>query len=823
MKKLFKWIIAGIGLLSICIAALGFIAYVSLQRSIPAASGSDMLPSLKNNVEVVFDKDAVPHIQAQTYKEAIHTLGYIHARDRLWQMEVIRMAGQGRLSEMFGRATFESDKFLRTLGMHKHAKASFEILKPETKEILEAYSSGVNAFINRETRMFELSLGAEFLILSHSPEPWEAWHSGLALKVMALTLGGNMSKEIQRLALASKRMTSLEIDDLVTYGPRDNPARLPNLSKLYGYAEFIQKTSSVEPASLHNNQTELWPTGMTASNNWVVAGSNTATGKPILANDPHLGLTAPSTMYLAHLSFEISGERRNVIGGTLPGTPFVIAGRTDTSAWGLTTTGLDSQDLYLERIQNNDADLYLTDAGWKKLIVEEETIKFSDGSEEIIKKRISRHGPVLPDTYKNIKSILPDRHIAALKWNALTDRDTTMDGLIAFNLSRDVGDLYQASRSIVSPMQSIVVADVSGKIGLIAPGKIPVRKPENDLQGRAPAPGWMPEYEWERFASYDELPRIEKPASGWIATANANFLPDGFTTHITYDWAEHFRQQRVEELLASANEKHTIAKSAAMQADTFSPAMQEFRDEAFRLIPVGIGTSSAMSNALRQWNGNMDATRPEPLIMLAWFRHLHKEIFSDELRDEYKLFNRGRLTRVLRVLEGFSARNWCDRINTPVKENCAELLTRSLQTAIKELEGAQGKDWRKWQYGKAHLAHSEHRPFSKVGVLSNFFTIEVPSAGGPYTLLRGQTNFGFDDAYKSRHASAYRGIYDLSDMNNSIFIQSTGQSGNFMSDNYRDFAERWSKVEYIPMTTDAASYSQAAQGTWVFKPVNATE
>lgn len=818
MRKVFKWLFGISVLLVVGVIFLGALGYGVLLRTLPNDSGNMKLSGLEASVEVVFDQNAVPHIQASSMSDAMQTLGFIHARERLWQMEFLRRVGQGRLSEVLGNATVDTDIFLRTLDMASGAKKSYEKLQPITKQALTAYAEGVNAFAARETRLFEPKLGAEYLILGAKPEPWEAWNSVLILKVMGFSLGSNLDREIQRLAMASKGFSPQEIDDLVSYSPRDNPPALPDLRKLYGFGDEGKLKDS---ASLEKSNEPFildWRTGETASNNWVISGDRTASGKPILANDPHLGFTAPSTMYLAHMSFPYEGEQHEIIGGTIPGMPMVITGRNSRVGWGLTTTGLDSQDLFIEKLDPLDDTLYKTVTGWEKFRSEEVEIKISGGKSKTFTRRSTLHGPVLPDGFRNLVDILPERHVGALQWLGLAEDDTTLDTLMLSMFSKNVSELMKGTKYAVSPMQSLVGADVEGSIGLATPARVPLRDKANIIAGRAPVLGWRAEHQWKGTLAASNLPIIINPSSGAIATANAKFFDKDYPHHITYDWAEHFRQERVEELVLGFNEKHDIAKSKAIMADDYSKPLHELVKIAVDAELDGVGERGDIFQALINWDGRMNADKPEPLIMLAWFRHLHEAILEDDLGDQYKLFDRGRITKILHILSRGTARDWCDRQDTEARESCAIILDQTYDETLTELRALYGTDWKNWKYGEAHIKYSEHRPFGKVNPLSKVFNITVESGGGPYTLHRGQTDFGEEGPYRSRHGAAYRAVYDFSDLNNSFFIQSTGQSGNFLSQHYRDFAKLWSQSKFIPMTTDKEVYTTNAKGIWTFNP-----
>ncbi len=813
MRKMFSWAIKLSLFLVLCVIFISLAGYAILLNTVPKDNQDIAFAEMQAPTTVVFDKHAVPHIEGETIEDAYRALGYVHASERLWQMEFLRRVGQGRLSEVFGDATVDTDVFLRTIDMETGAQASFQKLSAQTQSALEAYASGVNTFMGRKTSFLEPSLPVEFIVLSHKPEKWEAWNSILILKVMGLNLSKNMGSEIKRLALASKGFSPREIEDVMPYSPRDNPPPLPDLNAFYGYSNDKKANlDDIEPFNM------LFPTGRSASNNWVVSGDKTISGKPILANDPHLGLTAPAVFYLAHMSFKHNGEQRHLIGGGIAGTPFILSGRSNKVAWGLTTTNLDAQDIFLEQLNPENPLQYRTENGWQNFEVEDVIIKVSGGEDKIVKRMVTRHGPVLPDGFRNIKSYLPEGHVAALSWTGLASDDTTVEALFNSGLANTVGEYTKALDKAVSPMQSVVIADVEGNIGLATPARVPLRHANNIIKGRAPVPGWLPQYQWQGFLSSADVPKFVNPENGALTTANAKFFKPEYPHHITYDWASHYRQARAEELIYEATEKQSIEQSMAVMADDNSQALKRFINIAQNYIKSGAGKTGDILNMFNAWDGKMQASKAEPLIAMAWFRHFHRDLLKDDMGDEiYEQFARGSIDPIINILEKGTSRQWCGSQQASELIECGQLLVTSLEKAMDEIEETQGADWQKWQYGEAHQLYAEHNPFSKIAPLSQFFTIQVPTGGGPYTLHRGQTNFGKEGPYRNRHGAAYRGIYDLGDLDKSVFIQSTGQSGNVMSAHYRDFANKWANSIFIPMTTNRDEYTRDAKGIWSFK------
>lgn len=820
MRTIFKWGGRLLGLAVVLAIGAAALLYAAIASSVPSDNGSASIAGLDETVQVTRDENWVGHIEAQSQSDALTALGFIHAQDRFWQMHVLRMVGQGRLSEMFGQPTVDTDIFLRTLGIATASQASVDVLQPKTRAMLEAYANGVNHWLERNTGLMEAKLPPEFTVLGVDAEPWQPWHSVAILKVMALTLDSNMGREINRLVLASKGFNPGEINELLPYGPRDNPPPLPDLRTLYGF-EATDNARAVEPGQEETRQAfDLsWPIGVTASNNWAVAGSRSDTGKPLLANDPHLGLAAPSVFYLTRLAFPHEGERMVIAGGSLPGTPLVLVGRNNWLAWGLTTTNLDSQDIFIERVKPDDATLYQTPFGWRAFETETMEIAVSGAEPVTFERRTTRHGPVLPAKFRGLDDVLPAGHVAALSWGSGAADDTTMDAAMAFALTRNVSDFQEAMRRLVAPMQSIVAADVDGNIGLISPARVPVRAPENRIAGRAPVPGWLSEYDWQGSVPFEQLPRIVNPPNGAIATANANWMPQGYDRHITFDWDEHFRQGRVEDRVVGANAPHTLQTMRDIQGDTYSPGLVEFRDAAFAQLEQGAGQDTAMLAALRAWDGEMLADRAEPLIMAAWWRHTQIGILEDDLGDDYHRFDKGHIRPVIDMLTVAGARDWCDNRTTQQTETCGVILANALSKTVEELRELQDtQDWRKWRWGAAHIAFGEHRPFSSVAPLSRFFTVETESAGGSYTLLRGRTDYGEKTPYRSVHASAMRAVYDLADLDRSEFIISTGQSGHFASPHYRDMAQPWADMQYVTIPTSASVLEGQSKGKWVLHP-----
>jgi penicillin amidase len=814
MKRILRWLgLVTATLLGLALAAAA-LGYALLRNTVPSPSGTLAIAGLSAPVEVVRDREGVPHIFARTADDLYTALGFVHAQDRLWQMELQRRTGQGRLSEVFGERTFRADVFLRTLDLYGHAERSLAALPAEARSALEAYARGVNAYLTRRLGWLEPRLPPEFLLLQHRPEPWRAADSTVIVKLMALQLSMNLNHEILRLTLAAQGLTSAEIEDLIPLDAADAPPALPQLADLYPLKRAANAERRADAATVLS---DLIGTG--ASNNWVVSGARTRSGKPLLANDPHLRLTAPATWYLAHLAIERPGaEVANVVGASLAGTPLVVLGRGDRLAWGFTNTGPDVQDLFIEKANPDNANQYLTPEGWQPFGVEEMVIAVKGSEPRKVERRRTRHGPVLPGFYGNLEGLLGPGHVAALKWTALGDDDTTIAAGIFDPGIQSVADYMARMALFVVPMQSIVIADTAGRIGMIAPGRVPVRDPGNRVGGRAPVPGWDATYDWKGYLKFEDLPRVTDANVGAIGTANARMVDAGYPHFLTYDWESPFRQQRIKELIFD-RDKHDIASMRAAQADVLSLAVAKLQPMMIAAAQASGSVDNAVLDELTTWDAKMRADRPEPLIFTAWMRAAVKAIYRDDLGPAFQRYNDYRALALIRLLEGRAkARDWCDDRTTPERESCGAVLAAALNAALKELKADYGPDRTKWRWGTAHPAWGEHRPFGAVPALARYFNVAVDSAGGNYTLDRGKAEFDAEPPFANRHAASLRAIYDLTDLDRSLFMHTTGQSGNPLSPFYRSFAARWAKREYIEIPTRREEIAKARLGTWTLTP-----
>ena len=771
--------------------------YAWLRQSLPQLDGTVTVSGLKAPVDIVRDRYGVPHIYAGSVTDAYFALGFVHAQDRLWQMEMNRRIGSGRLSEVLGPAALDADKFLRTLGVRRAAEATLKSLNAETRSQLDAYAAGVNAYLAQRSG----PLPPEFLLTGVRPEPWQSADSVAWIKMMAWDLGGNWRNELLRMRLA-KKLSTKQIGEFLPPYPGDAPLAIADYAALYRQLDASKLAALALPGLSEDG----------ASNNWVVAGIRTASGKPLLANDPHLGLAAPAIWYFAHMS----APGLEVMGATLPGVPAVVLGRNRHIAWGFTNTGPDVQDMYIERV--DDAGRVLAPQGWQKLATRREVIKVKGQADATITVRSSRHGPLISDVFKPAADALPQDFALAFAWTALHEDDRSMQAAGTLATARNWDEFLAAARDFDSPQQNMVYADTDGNIGFVAPGRVPLRKPENDLKGQAPAPGWDAKYDWDGFIPFADLPHSYNPAAGAIVTANNKIVPDDYPYYLTSEWVPPYRADRIKQLL-DATPKHTRQSFERIQADTISLQVRQ-------ILPLLLKTKTADPEAqqilrqLRRWDANMSAAGAEPLIVSAWLRELGRLIYADELGDLFDGAWEHRARFMYNVLANTNGQgHWCDDVNTPATETCADLLPKALDLALADLKRRYGEDREQWRWGDAHYALSEHRPFGRQPLLAKFFDIRVPSPGDTYTIDVGRNTLANESApFVNRHAPSLRAIYDLSDLDKSEYMHSTGQSGNLLSPLYRNFSEPWSRVEYIPMSMKRSDALDGSLGTLRLQP-----
>ncbi|WP_170368551.1 penicillin acylase family protein [Ruegeria arenilitoris] len=819
MGVVFRWLMRiASGLVLLTLAAIGLVYFLASQ-SLPDYDQTLQVKGLNAPVEIVRDTANVPHILGQTDPDVFFGLGYAHAQDRLWQMTVMRRTVQGRLSEVFGQRTVHIDKLMRRLDLYGLAHQSFEVQDDYTKAALRAYAAGVNARLD-EINENALGRGAPEMFLFNAPvAPWQPGDSIAMIKLMAVQLSGHLQDEVLRARTSLMLNDPQRLSDILPDVPGAGIAALPEYAALF--PNLPRYAANSEPAASWLNPVPQ--RGLAgASNAWSAAPSRSATGGTLLANDPHLGLTAPGIWYLARLELTKGG----VIGATIPGIPAVMSGRSDRLGWGLTSSYLDDQDVHIERVNPDNPEEYLTPEGFKPFKSRPSIIEIKDAPPITLTLRWTENGPVLPGTHFNLETITPPGHVASLSWTALSPRDTSISASMALMNADTVPEAIEAAELFIAPSQNLSVVDKT-TVGMKLIGAMPSRDLNNQSRGRIPTPGWIAANRWQGRLPYSDNPEFVAPAGGVLGNTNNKIIDRPFPLHVSYEWGDTQRVHRWEFLMQS-REVHTRDSFIEAQLDTVSFTARSLlpligADLWFTGEAAPEGTPERQRQIaltlLAEWNGEMNEHLPEPLIYAAWVRALQKRLIADDLgplAKEFKHVEPLFIERVFRDIDGAST--WCDvRQSAPV-ESCTDMARLALDDALVWISERYGSQLESLRWGDAHQATHDHPVLGEVPVLRYFVNIRQSTSGGDNTLQRGRTSGEGPDPFQNVHGAGYRGVYDFADPDSSVFITATGQSGHFLSRYYDDQAQLWRRGEYIPMSLDLDLARAAAVGTTRLMP-----
>jgi penicillin G amidase len=819
----------------VLVAAVVGGGYVYLRQSLPTVSGDVMVDGISHPVEIVRDSDNVPHIFGATKDDALYGLGYVHAQDRLWQMEFQRRVGHGRLSEIFGAATIPQDRFLRTVGFGRAALKAWSRLPQDARRQIDAYVAGVNAFISTHRGR---RLPPEFSLLRFEPAPFTGPDVLVWVKMMAWDLSANYSSELMRHDIAAKigleRMAELmppypkrglsilSAPSAPIDVPRATPAAriaAPDPARADALDALAQSVSTGLPAVaellLGGGRTEAL-----GSNNWVVDGSLTASGKPLLANDPHLGTNIPSLWYLAHMS---AGDF-DLIGATLPGTPAVAIGRNRFIAWGETNVAADVEDFFLERLDTTGRNAEFRSAQEPLRIVPETIIV--KGAEPIhLEVRISRHGPILSDAINanNAASAVTPRPAPlapmAFRWTALDDDDLTVDAFMRLNEARNWDEFTSALSDFSAPSQNFVYADTEGHIGYYAPGRIPVRATGD---GSIPTPGWTGDSEWTGWVPFEDLPHVFDPPEHFIVTANNRPTAAAGAPLVGLEYPEPYRAQRITGLLEQKGNKLTPDDFRAIQADTFSSHGQALVPLLMKQARPADPIDRQALDVIGRWDFDARGDSAGAAIFEAWFLRLAPAIVGDELGPQLTISYRGRFSYITRFVSALLAAGdspWCDNVGTPAHETCADVVSSALHDGVADLQRLLGSDVSRWRWDGVHRAVFPHQGLDSVGLLRPLLSRSMPNGGDWSSVNVGPV--AVDTPYEQHSVPGYRQIVDLSPADGNRFLDAVGQSGHFLSPHYDDSMSDWHAVRHRKMRIDRAAIEDGAIGHLRLVPLTA--
>ncbi|MGN6303040.1 MAG: penicillin acylase family protein [Angustibacter sp.] len=836
--------------LAVVLAAVVVVALVAtvgvvtaVRRSFPDRSGSVDVPGLSASVEVRRDDQGVPQVYADNAADLFYAQGYVHAQDRFFEMDLRRHITAGSLSELVGPSSdaLDADKVVRTLGWRRIAEQELPLLSASTRQYLQSYADGVNAYISGRSPS---QLGVEYAVLdlqlpSYRIKPWTPVDSLAWLKAMAWDLKSNYDDEVTRGRLSAS-LPVKRIEQL--YPPYPFTEHAPIISSSVdgasasglprGLAAAVDSGEGAKALRLAQQALDAVPALMgtgdgIGSNSWVVSGQHTATGKPLLANDPHLGPAIPSIWYQMGLHCRTVSSQCpfDVAGFTFSGTPGVIIGHNNRVAWGFTNLGPDVTDLYLERVLGDRAEY---DGRYEPLTQRRETIKVRGGRDVTITVRSTRHGPLLSDVLASVRDAGRDvrtgasdstTYDVALAWTALTP-GRTADAIFALDAATDWDSFRAAASSFEVPSQNLLYADVDGNIGYQAPGRIPVRK---GYDGRYPVPGWKSQYAWASYVPFSQLPHELNPPEGFIVTANQAVTASA-QPYLTQDWSYGYRSQRIRDLIQGfikRGHKITVADMAGIQRDTRNGM-------AANLVPLMLKVDLSndpftreAQDLLKGW----DFTEPADSAAAAYYNAVWSNLlrlgFDDELGDALAADGGDRWFQVVTVLLQRKSDPWWDNKATAgAVENRDEILRQAMVAARVELTRKLGKDVSRWQWGRLHTLELVHTPLGGPSVPG---PIRALVNRGPWQLAGGTsivdaTGWDASVGYQVDWVPSMRMVVDLADLDRSTWVNLTGASGHPYDAHYADQVDHWADGQSYAWPFSRAAVEDATSDTLTLNP-----
>lgn len=735
-------------------------ATLYLNRSLPKISGEISLKGLSEPVTVVRDEMGVPHIRAANEHDLYLAQGYIQAQDRLFQMDLSRRQASGRLSEVVGEAAVDRDKYFRTLGLRRAAEDSVQAYSNHGMDVLNAYAEGVNLYIEELRNNGKWPI--EFTFMGYEPENWSPIDSLTIGKFMAFDLGGHWENQAFRYYLLQE-FPEEKAYDLFPQYPENAP--------------YILSKNEIDISEKFANA--VIPHEFNGSNNWVVSGEKTESGKPLLADDPHLGLATPAIWYQVHLET----DDINVSGVIFAGVPGIILGHNENVAWGVTNTGPDVQDLYIEKRNPENPTEFLYNDNWEAAKIIKEPIKIKDQETVDYEVLITRHGPVISEFAEDIGAST----VLSLQWTALQP-SAELEAVLNMNKAKNWAEFEKALEQFETPAQNFVFAAKDGTIAFKANGKIPIRKKDNGL---LPVPGWTDEYEWIGYIPFEELPKAVNPKEGFISTANNKVVGDEYPYHISNNWAQPYRQMRIQEVL-QAKDKLSVEDMMNLQMDEKNLQAEEF---VSKFISVLQNAHSAQEKdalaVLAEWDYYDRKDEAAPYIFNIWMMKISDVLLKESINEEMLDLFSGRKAAIDELL-----RRAFDGNPGPWIQDAGgleALLLKSLQLALSQIEETEGKNMSKWAWGNFHQIHFKH-PLSGIFPLGYLFNREggVPVGGSSVTVKAA----AFLETGMVDHGASWRFAIDMANTNEAYHLVGPGQSGHARSKWYHDQMSDWANGTY---------------------------
>ncbi len=843
LAKIRRVVFSIISVIVVLAIILGAVGVYLAQSSFPRKSGEVKISGLNFPVDIYRDNYGIPNIYAQTTHDLFFAQGYVHAQDRFWQMDFWRHIGSGRLSEMFGKDQLATDTFLRTLGWARVVQKELEAMPADEIALLQAYADGVNAYL-ADHKGAALSL--EYAVLKlltpgYSPEPWQPLNTLTWGKAMAWDLGSSrMDSEIEH-AVLLKTLTSDQMADLFPPYPSDHPLVVPGFSPSTAPSGFkvpaqgIQTLIDLSPAfqslstSISNLEALFGPSGSgIGSNNWVIGGSLTTTGKPFLANDMHLSEQMPSIWYEVGLHCTPKGADcpYNVVGYSFAGVPGVIVGHNDHIAWGFTNVGPDVIDLYIEKINPDNPNQYEVNGQWVDMTIVHETLNVPGSTPTDLTVRYTRHGPVIwdnPDDHKIVQEKwgveLPADYAISMRWTAL-EPVNIFKAVFGLDRAQNYDEFRQAAAYFTVPSQNMVYADIDGNIAYQTPGNIPVRLPNHS--GDTPVPGWTDDYEWQGYIPFNQLPNTLNPAAGFIVTANNAIVGSDYTYRLTAE-DYGFRAARIAQLIETSPGPIDADYIQKIHGDDYN-ASAVYMVPLLMQIPLQDEHLIDVRDILSGWDYQNQMDLAAPALYNAFWRAALVRTFHDELPQDYWPDGGDAWFEIMRHLVQTPDSAWWDDKSTQAVEKQDDILALAFSDAVAEVEQLLGKDASRWAWGDMHTVtfHNQTLGISGIGPIEAIFN------RGPYRTSGGGSIVNATSwmAYETDPAKAYqvswlpseRMIVDMSNLPVSLSVITTGESGHAFNHNYDDQIDLWRNIQYHTMLWEQQQIQDGSKSHLILTP-----
>lgn len=802
-------------LMVLVVVSAGIFLYIS-RRPFPKTSGTITLNGLQNEVTILRDEYGVPHIYAQNEADLLFAQGYIHAQDRFWQMEFWRHIGQGRVAEIVGEAALDTDKFIRTIGWNRIAAETVQMYKtdyPELYAFMEAYSAGVNAYIAEHKDTF--SLNKTILGLQSEAweiEPWEPLDTVSWSVVMSWDLSGNWEEELFRAELV-KLLGKEQAAALLPFYPENRPVIVPTDSSSYLPTLPNLDWSRIQTPELAGIPVDGFAFGRNmevGSNNWVVSGEHTASGKPLLANDPHLAIQMPAIWYIVGLH----APGWDVTGLSFAGSPGIVIGHNDKIAWGVTNASIDTQDLFIEKLNPNVANQYEFMGKWYDMTIIEERIKVNGGEDVILPVRITRHGPII-----NEEEMIEDPSLFPLAFSWATAQPSRLlNALVLLNRAQNYDDFRNAMQYWDTAAQNTIYADMQGNIAYQMPGLVPIRKSGDGL---VPVPGWTGEFEWQGWIPYEELPALYNPPQGYIVTANNAIVDTDYPYLLDFTWADGDRAQRIDDMIAGilAQRPITIEDFATIQNDSYSLLAASY-------VPLfaGLNSNNAQVQAalerLRGWDYQERRESVPAALFEIFTMQLANAALADDLAGAEEDTVSGVAGKVLfHALAQQPNATWWDNLTTSETETRDQIILQALEQTVAWFEENVSNDMNDWTWGNIHTATFVSNPLgqSGIGILESIVNRGPFPADGGRSLVNANSWSWSNPANLTGHVSM-RIINDLSNFDQTLVVIPTGQSGHPYHRHYDDMIELWLNGQYHTLSFSPEAVEEAAKKELTLKP-----